>query len=374
MVKGGNSYGRFSLFEVALFLCLNAPVVLVGQQGEVAPADAQPFEAVNTNVPGVSALRAIPSTLDADSLSDSALARYGLPPRPDRIRHPEIYRVWMDLYQAARERVTTTAPTLTVSNTYHVPMQTKLPKTGKKESNGTIATTSPNWSGFVISDPNNTFSQNMVVVAYYNAPGVEPCPRLGPRMWSSYWVGIDGGGASSGDVLQVGTSSDQDCPQGANDHALYYAWLEWYPAAALIADRQVPIVPGDSMFICVAAVYNRYVVTVRSMTRHKTLSWVFTPPAGTQLIGDTIEWVVERPQVNGATTNLAPYTRSGWRMEAYKQETTVYRPSLSPTGTSYAVTMVDPTINGPNQSVSTPVLYPGFTDDAGWFTGPTYFY
>ena len=355
---------------LTLFLCLFPVAITNSQSGDSGPANTESLEAVKTNVPGVIALRPIPSNLDAETVSDSVLARYGLPPRPDRSKYPEAFRVWTDLFQAARDRVT---PELTVSDIFHQPIHI-VSADSKKRPDGLINRTSSNWSGFVITDTQNVFNQTGTLFAYYTAPGVSLCYKPGPRMWSAYWVGIDGGGTASQDVLQVGTSSDQECNLGVNDHPQYYAWLEWYPSPALIADRQVPIVPGDSMFICVFidTIRNVRVVTVRNLTRLKTFSMAMTPPSGTHLLGDTIEWVVERPQVNGALTSLAPYTRSSFQMMQtyYQQGALVYRPSLAPTGTSYSVTMVDSTPNLPNPNISTPTLYPGPSDDAAWFVRP----
>lgn len=352
-------------FGIAIFLFSLKAVGLKAQQ--VQPGSSTlTSESVETNIPGVMAYRATPKAFDAETASELELARYGLPPRPNPEKSAQAYEVWKDLVRASHERV---IPELTESNIYHGSIKNFSPGS-KKLATGSMPGSSSNWSGFVITDPNNAFSQAGVVAAYYTVPGVDPCLKLGPRLWSSNWVGIDGftyNGVGSGDVFQVGTSSDADCTQGANNHQLYYAWVEWYPNTALIANQQVPILPGDSMFICASTVYGRYVVTVRNKTRGKSYSLPMSPPAGTHLVGNSIEWIIERPQVNGSQTDLAFYTRSAWQtmLGYYQTGALQYRPSLTPTGTSYTLTM----FNQAGVAISTPTLYPGPVDDAAWFNG-----
>ncbi len=352
-------------FGIAIFLFSLTAVGLKAQQ--VQPrSSTQTSESVETNIPGIMAYRATPKAFDAETASELELARYGLPPRPNPEKSVQAYKVWKELVQASHERV---IPELTESNIYHGPIKITSSET-KRLPTGSIPLQTQIWSGFVITDPNNVFSLPGVVAAYYTVPGVDPCLKLGPRLWSSNWVGVDGftyNGVGSGDVFQVGTSSDADCTQGANNHQLYYAWVEWYPNAALIANQQVPILPGDSMFICTSTMYGRYVVTVRNKTRGKSFSLPMSPPAGTHLVGNSIEWIVERPQVNGSQTDLAFYTRSAWQtmLGNYQTGALQYRPSSAPTGTSYTLTM----LNQAGIAISTPTLYPGPVDDAAWFNG-----
>jgi hypothetical protein len=91
-----------------------------------------------------------------------------------------------------------------------------------------------------------------------------------------------------------------------------------------------------------------------------------TPPPGTKLIGNSIEWVIERPEVNGIQTNLALYTQSAWqKMFGYFPKSgALYRPSALPSGVLTTLIMDQNGIY-----VSIPTLYPGESDDAAWFNG-----
>jgi hypothetical protein len=357
-----NPHAIHSILAISLFCFLTADRAQGRQADEKAASTPTTMETVETNISGIRVFLPPPSTFNALEASTFDLARYGLPPKPDRSKSPQAYRVWEDLVQASHERI---VPGLQQSDIYHGPVKNLAP--GKKLSTNSIASTSSNWSGFVIADTNNVFYQIGVVAAYYAVPSSATCSTGGPRLWSSNWIGVDGSG--SPDVFQTGTSSDSDCTQGAHDHSLYYAWIEWFPNASILVNRGFPISAGDSMFIAtfVDPGTGRYVLTLRNFTRRASLSVPMSPPAGTHLVGNSIEWVIERPQVNGALTNLASYNRNAWQtmMGYYQQGALIYRPSLAPTGTSYTLTMID----GQGINISVPTLYPGPVDDAAWFVG-----
>lgn len=126
---------------------------------------------------------------------------------------------------------------------------------------------------------------------------------------SSSWVGIDGSGSL--DVLQAGTASDASCQ--SQD---YYAWYEWYSDET--GQKQGPevqiggfaISPGDDIWIEVwntsATQGNAYIF---SYATGQAVNLSFPAPSGTQLVGNTAEWVVERPGNldNDNLTTLADY-------------------------------------------------------------------
>jgi Peptidase A4 family len=351
---------QLAFLLMALCVPLVVPDRVLGQAAK--PASTVALKTVDTNIGGLRALLATPAKFDPEKASVAELESYGLPPMPDQKKYPQAFQAWSELAKAARDRVT---PNFTEAQIFHRPAM-ELARAKNQAATGPQQFTNMTWSGFVISDSNNVFNQPGVTSANYTVPGVEPCATIGPRLWMSQWVGVDGYG--SPDVLQVGTSSDMNCPEGANDRETYYAWVEWYPLPTLIADRQVPLFPGDSMLVSVNVISGRYVVTLHNSTRHKAFSMVMTPKPGTQLIGNSIEWVVERPMANNVQTDLSLYDRCAWlNMQGYYQQgALIYRPSVAPSGTVYALTMVQ---NG--AEVSTPTLYPGPANDAAWITRDT---
>jgi Peptidase A4 family len=86
-----------------------------------------------------------------------------------------------------------------------------------------------------------------------------------------------------------------------------YAWWEWFPADE-VAITNLPVSAGDTMYclICVNSTTTATVYISNQSTGVLT-RFSITAPNGTTLVGNSAEWIVERPTVNGALTSLADY-------------------------------------------------------------------
>jgi hypothetical protein len=262
------------------------------------PADLRSMAAIGGPPAGFDALRA----------TDAELAAFALPPRPDARTAPDAYAKWVHAMSIHTTRML--AP-LQVTTIYHGPAR----GTGTRRTDaavgtiGNIATyTSSNWSGDV--NLNKLTKYNASTSFYYIlsdfvVPVVKNASCDGTYDYSSQWDGIDGWG--SGDVLQAGTEADAYCSGGST--GLYYAaWIEWYPySESRISGFTVN--PGDDMFVEVwntsSTVGYAY---LENLSTGQTAEYELTPPSGTQLIGNSAEWIVERPEVGGALATLADYT------------------------------------------------------------------
>jgi Peptidase A4 family len=342
-----------------------------------APTDA---ETVQTNIPSVKAYRALPPSFDLEGAESADLARYGLPPRPDRAKFPKAYAVWETLAKAAKLRVT---PELRETNVYNGPIT--VPPVGKPHAAGQPTyTTDDAWSGFVINDLANPFNPiaraagdtpSTVVTGRFIVPYARSsnCSRGGGSYYSAIWVGIDGFGTP--DVFQAGASANLDCPAGTG--VVLYSWIEWYPQASIMVS-QPTISPGDVIDVAVIAyVINNapnYILTITNEDESNSYSFPMSPPSGYSLIGNSIEWIVERPTVNKSLTNLTDYDIIGWNqmtasVSAGNGTATVgYQPSSAPSGASYEIGMTDGT-----SVISRPELDTngGLTWDPAWFYSQT---
>ena len=121
---------------------------------------------------------------------------------------------------------------------------------------------------------------------------------------SSLWPGIDGNG--SGDVLQAGVEVDA-YSSGSYNSSFYSAWIEWYPYAETRVSSPA-INPGDVVFVEVwnisATQGYAYFYNYSTQTGAE---YYLAAPAGTKLKGNSIEWIVESPTVNGTLASGTNY-------------------------------------------------------------------
>jgi hypothetical protein len=204
-------------------------------------------------------------------------------------------------------------PQLKMTNVRHGPMK---PANQTPEVQEGIGHTN-NWSGAVATNGVTSYGAGSFqrVFADWVVPVAEQAIGACTNGWdySSSWVGIDGYG--SGDVLQAGTEADALCFKSIYgsqiDLTNYYPWYEWYPNNS-VQITNLPVAPGDDMFVHVwqtsSTQGNAYLVN------QNTNQWVsipFTAPTNpkTTLVGNSAEWIVERPTVNGVLTWLTNYTQ-----------------------------------------------------------------
>ncbi len=337
---------RSTIFAVVSAALLSAVAFASGNQS--APTS------LPTNVTGVTTLFAPPADFNPVTASDDELAAYAFPPRPDAKAEPQAYASWKKAMLASKERV---FGELKVTDHYN-----GTPKLRKVE-NGAVS--SNNWSGS--ADVNNLTSYNTkksyyFIISDYVVPMAEQAFSVCDGGWdySSSWVGIDG--FNSNDVLQAGTESDAYC-NGGTTASFYSAWIEWFPFSE--TRISLPVTGGDDMFVEVwnTSSVQGYAYLVNENTG-QVQEYGLNPPSGTQLVGNSAEWVVERPGVGGGLANLTNY------MQDFFANCFAYnfteKPSFGPgskttlTLTNYQITMDD---NNGN-----PISYPTLLGTNGiWF-------
>ena len=280
-------------------------VVLVGSINvwrSVAQAQTATPAGLETEIPGVSAFTRPPANFNPMTATDAELDRYGFPPRPSRELGADLLARWERRVMSQTRIV----PQLRQTNTFHAPARSikQIKTTG-----GTVEANSENWSGYAIVDPNNPFAKpGSQIEAQYVVPKPASGCESGTEKYSSAnWVGIDG--AFSNDVLQAGTETDLDCAAGAS----YYAWVEWFPNSEIRVINLV-VSPGDliSVSVFIAADASKH-LSIENLTTRKSVSLAMTPPHGTELVGNSIEWILERPTINNAAlSKLTNYLLNPW--------------------------------------------------------------
>jgi Peptidase A4 family len=272
-----------------------------------------------TNLAGATTAIAPPEYFDPLVATPEELATYGFPPRPDAGAEPKAYATWKKAMVASKTRIT---PHLEQTNLFHGPRREPV-KTS--ESTGT----SSNWSGavdFSGATSYNSSSTFYYIIADYVVPVATQAYGVCTGSWdySSSWVGIDGDG--SGDVLQAGSESDAYC-NGSNKSTYYSAWYEWYPYGE-VRISNLPVSPGDDIFVEVW--HTSSTQGYAYMVNYNTNQWVdigFRAPAGTSLIGNSAEWVVERPGISTGLATLTNYISDYFSdAYAYTENYTQYTP------------------------------------------------
>jgi Peptidase A4 family len=292
---------------------------------------------VPTGIPNIRAYPAPPSAFDAVRASNRDLLRFGYPPRPNRRHPPAAFDVWHEIVATPLKRV---IPRLVPSTLFHRPVSGVI----QVQSSGASGTaTSDNWSGIVIEDNNNPFaSVGATISVQYTVPRVScrqvglPAMLIGPVRYllSSQWIGVDGWGTSTSNVLQCGTASTITCP--SKQETLF--WIEWWPAAQVTVGLGVS--PGDRVSLSLTVLGpTSGSCALSNFTTGQSSSLAIGPPPGVRLTGNCIEWVVEKTAFGGAIPEYLPNYGSLGMSQCAAHSGQTYLPGSNPTGIAWNVSM-----------------------------------
>jgi hypothetical protein len=267
--------------------------VLLLSTGAVTAYAASP---VPTNLPGVTTILSVPRSFDPLTASADQLDSAGFPPRPNPLKAPHAFESWKRAVTSGASRI---MPILRQTDIKHGPNLASI-------KNGT----SLNWSGYAVL---NTSVRSYGNSSFFYLIGdyVEPLAQqafgacTGGWDYSATWVGIDG--YSSPDVLQAGSEADAYCSRGGGVLASYSFWYEWYPNGE-VQITNMPLAAGNDAFVHVWSTNSRtghaYIV---NYSNSQSVTLTFSAPSGTVLIGNSAEWVVERPSVGDRLATLTNY-------------------------------------------------------------------
>lgn len=277
------------------------------------------------NLPGATTIEAPPAGFDPIAASDEELAYHGFPPRPNQSAQPKAYATWFKAMKASKVRAT---PNLEQTAIFHGPLKpAKVANPTAVESNPLLSMQSSNtansynWSGYVDFGGATSYGSSSFyyLVNDYVVPVAEQAFGACTGAWDygSAWNGIDGWG--SPDVLQAGVEFDAYC-SGSTRASYYSAWYEWYPYGE-VRISGFPIAPGDDLFVEVwhTSSTQGYAYLV-NYNNSQAVEVGFTAYPGYPLVGNSAEWVVERPSVGGSLATLSNYIMAPfWDAYAYTE-------------------------------------------------------
>jgi hypothetical protein len=236
---------------------------------------------------------------------------------------------------------------------YHRPVQGL--RVGEHTSRfNTVAATANNWSGFALVPPNGGQAYSSIK-AGWTVPTVKQAPHTcsGDWQYSSEWVGI--GGFNDAYLLQAGSAANVYCDIGQSIPE-YLPWIEWLPAAEMVLYQNAgtstlfPFAPGDYLVVTITATNftsgssTSGTLQFSDVTQGWGASLTFTASSlgGSQVTGQSAEWIVERTEVNSVFSVLPDYTANPWVFTRAQDLGSVYHYPGSPgTSTAYQITMLD---------------------------------
>ncbi len=342
---------------------------LAAAQDEAVRAMYQSAASIPTNMAGIRTYAEPPAGFNALTASDLTLASYGIPPRPDRTSDPAGYAKWAKVMTSGAKRWN---GELKPGQFHSTPMKPANAPPGNaaavSPSNGAQIGYSYNWSGVVNTNTLKKYNAKTsfyFVFSEFNVPWAQQAfaTNGGPDGLGSggnicdggydivaIWNGLDGfTGNGGGDVLQGGTASEYYC-KGSSTAQYYFTWIEWYPAGSAAAYN---VNPGDDIYV---ETWNtsdtQGNVSLFDLTLQTYATYALTAPSGTTLVGNSAEFIVERPccrKVSGKSYfyPLANYIADFWD---YSGDYT-FKGVLNDPGSTATTTWVVNMINDANTQV-----------------------
>ncbi|HLZ31500.1 MAG TPA: G1 family glutamic endopeptidase [Chloroflexota bacterium] len=286
---------------LAATAALSTTLIVAAPAGAAADTDAPLHATVPTNRPDIHAFAKPESGFNAETASTADLKKHGLPRRPSATAKPQALRQWQDVIRHAKHAIT--------------PQFSPRPQARRAPQFTRGSGTSNNWSGAVDSQPvcaRRFFCPITPAPAVTGVEGIWTIPSVegsGQVGTVSTWVGLDG--FSNNQVQQIGT----DATNTDFGFAMYEPWYELYPDGSQTIPN-LPIGPGDQMYGMVQyEAGNQIWFFMEDLTTGDYSSFVV--PATYSSLGQSAEWIMERPEYNGTFDHPLPYFGSQMLSDLY---------------------------------------------------------
>jgi hypothetical protein len=165
---------------------------------------------------------------------------------------------------------------------------------------GDLGLSSDIWSGYDLNGGAGAFS---AISGCWIVPAVSPTAT---PTYSGAWIGIDGGvvTGTSPDLYLIQTGTLQAWVDGTAEYDAWWEILTPSSPAPATTITTMPIEPGDAMCAAITeGAGGQWTISLSDETTGSQFS-TLQPFAGP---GESAEWIVERPVVDGSTSTLADY-------------------------------------------------------------------
>jgi len=170
-------------------------------------------------------------------------------------------------------------------------------------------TYNPIWGGLAVNYPSSQETRFTSLLTSFIVPRVQPPKWSQPGQYhAGIWVGMDGcDGASS--LLQAGVTAEVTILNDGAWTTAYEAWFEWFPEVAHTIDpAEFPVSAGDEIEIGVSRVVTSGgTITISNSRTKKVITRYLDAPTGTEIVGTSVEFIVEAFIQNGEQVSMADF-------------------------------------------------------------------
>ncbi len=269
---------------------------------------------------------------DVSALTNQELVARGYPPRPDAATAPRAYAKWLSIVSRPFTSVSprrVARPDVRFSPT--IPLPPPSAPHGLTKDSPTLPLPPPlkflnnlsfsNWSGGYMTNPDVKYWD---VQADWVIPTAQDVPLNLGYAAAAEWVGLDSAG---NDLVQSGSDSEAYHYSFFGEDwtfTNYSVWIESLPNAPYFLPN-FPAAPGDqvSISIFLADQNGNTTFSDGDLTPSDDTVWFMiynlttgnsywgTLPKPAAFSGSTVDFIIEAPNVNGSTTNLADFGLAG---------------------------------------------------------------
>ncbi|HEX3498651.1 MAG TPA: G1 family glutamic endopeptidase [Stellaceae bacterium] len=240
-----------------------------------------------------------PANFDPRYANPELLARFGIPPKPDRLTRPGEYAFWWRFFSPPLRFVT--APPRFV---FLLAPGIRFNQLTSLRAGGTRYETSSNWSGGYITPKDDRVFTEIRGSWQVPTPSPPGQPPADGDYHCSTWIGLDGQRLYHNSSLpQIGTVQSVAVVNGQANPPVASSWWQWWERGHLNPPVALPLAvkPGDLMMAELIVVNP---TLVRFLIKNQTTGDFFPPfekPPPTSTVpltvsGATVEWITERPK------------------------------------------------------------------------------
>ena len=242
-------------------------------------------------------------SFDALAATPEELDFYGLPPRPNST-DVVAFEIWQQLVKTASVPTSQWFSVLPLTPLDYSNVFNLMTGGGHQETSG-------NWSGaYTEAEAGRPFEH---VFARWKVPVIAAPTGAANNVKyrCSTWIGFDGANPTSRSMPQIGTTQTVELVSGVPQFT-YDAWFQWWMRAVPNPPVPIPFITVSANDTVICWLYRQYPFLVIYLFANVTKGQFYStsmlspletvsPPTFAASVGQTTEWIAERPMVLGAT-------------------------------------------------------------------------